>query len=472
MNTPSSPRTHQDTAAPSTLLYGLHDKPAPMKATLAALQHVLASFVGIITPSLVIGGVLGLGEHIPYLISMALVVSGVATFIQSRKIGPVGSGLMSVQGTSFGFLSAILAAGFIVKGKGGSPEDILAVIFTVTFVGAFIEIIFSQFITKLKTFMSPIVTGCVIVTIGLSLTKVGLTDLAGGFKAEDFGSLSNLALGGSVLLIVILISTVKNRYIRSNAIFISLMAGLIISIFLGKIDFSKVAEAPLFTAPIPFKYGFSFDLQAFIPIALMYFITTIETSGDLTATSVISKEPIEGPIYQQRIKGGVMADGVNSMLAGIFNTFPNTTFSQNNGVIQMTGVASRHVGMYVGGLLLLMGMFPVLGAIFTQLPKPVVGGITLLMFATVATAGIRILSTVEFSHRNILIIATTLGLALGIAFVPEVLSKMPQMVQNIFGSAVTVAGIVAILLETVIPKDYGKTLDEIESHKVESVETN
>lgn len=128
--------------------------------------------------------------------------------------------------------------------------------------------------------------------------------------------------------------------------------------------------------------------------------------------------------------------------------------------------------MYVGGLLLLMGMFPVLGAIFTQLPKPVVGGITLLMFATVATAGIRILSTVEFNHRNILIIATTLGLALGIAFVPEVLSKMPQIVQNIFGSAVTVAGIVAILLETIIPKDYGKSLDEIESHKVESVETN
>lgn len=480
MNKPSSSQTTVDSngassdkslnspTMQSSLLYGLYDKPAPAKATLAALQHVLASFVGIITPSLVIGGVLGLGEHIPYLISMALVVSGVATFIQSRKIGPVGSGLMSVQGTSFGFLSAILAAGFIVKGKGGSSEDVLAVIFTVTFLGAFIEMAFSQFITKLKTFMSPLVTGCVIVTIGLSLTKVGLTDLAGGFKAEDFGSLSNLALGGSVLLIVIIVSTIKNKYIRSNAIFISLMVGLIISIFLGKIDFSKVAEAPLFTAPIPFKYGFSFDLQAFIPIALMYVITTIETSGDLTATSIISKEPIKGSVYQQRIKGGVLGDGVNSMIAGMFNTFPNTTYSQNNGVIQMTGVASRHVGMYVGGLLLLMGMFPFIGSIFTQLPKPVVGGITLLMFATVATAGIRILSTVEFTHRNILIIATTLGLALGVAFVPEVLSEMPKMVQNIFGSAVTVAGIVAILLDTIIPKDYGSELDKVKQAKADT----
>ncbi|WP_296403581.1 nucleobase:cation symporter-2 family protein [Psychrobacter sp.] len=455
----------------STLLYGLNDKPEPIKATLAALQHILASFVGIITPSIVIGGVLELGEHIPYLISMSLAVSGVGTFIQSRRIGPVGSELMALQGTSFGFLSAILAAGFIVKAKGGSSEDILAVIFGVTFFGAFIQMLLSQFVTKLKAFMSPLVTGCVIVTIGISLTKVGLTDLAGGFKADDFGSFSNLALGGSVLLVVVIVSTFKNKYIRSSAIFIALIAGLIVSIFLGKIDFSKVAEASLFTAPIPFKYGFAFDWQAFVPVALMYMITTIETAGDLTATSMISKEPIKGPIYEQRIKGGVLGDGVSSMIAAVFNTFPNTTYSQNNGVIQMTGIASRHVGMYVGGILLLMGMFPMIGALFTQLPKPVVGGITLLMFATVATAGIRILATVEFSHRNILIIATTLGLALGIAFVPDVLAQMPKMIQNIFGSAVTVAGFVAILLDTILPKDYGKSLDNIESIPVKDNKT-
>ncbi|MGI9340047.1 MAG: solute carrier family 23 protein, partial [Psychrobacter sp.] len=174
------------------LLYGLHDRPAAGKAFLGAVQHVLAAFVGVITPSLIIGGALGLGEHIPYLISMALMVSGVATFIQTRKVGPVGSGLMALQGTSFGFLAAVLAAGFVVKNRGGSPEEILSVIFGVTFLGAFVEIFLSQFITKLKSLMSPIVTGCVIVTIGLSLTKVGLTDLAGGVGAEDFGSIPNL----------------------------------------------------------------------------------------------------------------------------------------------------------------------------------------------------------------------------------------------------------------------------------------
>ena len=460
----------ENVPANTDLLYRLHDRPTPIKAFLGAIQHVLAAFVGIITPSLIIGGTLGLGEHIPYLLSMSLIVSGVATFIQTRKVGPVGSGLMALQGTSFGFLAAVLTAGFVVKNRGGGPEEILSVIFGVSFLGAFVEIFLSQFITKLKSFMSPIVTGCVIVTIGLSLTKVGLTDLAGGFGAEDFGSIPNLLLGGGVLASVVLISIINNKVIRSSAIFIGLMLGLIAAVFMGRIDFSLVSEAAFFTVPIPFKYGFGFDWQAFIPIAFMYIITSIETSGDLTATSMISGEPIKGPLYEKRIKGGVLGDGVNSLIAAVFNTFPVTTFSQNNGVIQMTGIASRYVGFYVGGLLCLMGLFPVLGAIFTQLPKPVVGGVTLLMFATVATAGIRILSTVQFTHRNVLIIATSLGLATGIAFVPDVLSQTPQFFQNIFGSAVTMAGIVAITLDMILPKNYGIEFDTKAQHAEDGLE--
>jgi len=460
----------ENVPANTDLLYRLHDRPTPIKAFLGAIQHVLAAFVGIITPSLIIGGTLGLGEHIPYLLSMSLIVSGVATFIQTRKVGPIGSGLMALQGTSFGFLAAVLTAGFVVKNRGGGPEEILSVIFGVSFLGAFVEIFLSQFITKLKSFMSPIVTGCVIVTIGLSLTKVGLTDLAGGFGAEDFGSIPNLLLGGGVLASVVLISIINNKVIRSSAIFIGLMLGLIAAVFMGRIDFSLVSEADFFTVPIPFKYGFGFDWQAFIPIAFMYIITSIETSGDLTATSMISGEPIKGPLYEKRIKGGVLGDGVNSLIAAVFNTFPVTTFSQNNGVIQMTGIASRYVGFYVGGLLCLMGLFPVLGAIFTQLPKPVVGGVTLLMFATVATAGIRILSTVQFTHRNVLIIATSLGLATGIAFVPDVLSQTPQFFQNIFGSAVTMAGIVAITLDMILPKNYGIEFDTKAQHADDGLE--
>lgn len=455
-NQPTSQAAKPDT---SHLLYGLYDRPSPPKALLGAIQHVLASFVGIITPALIIGGVLGLGDHIPYLISMSLVVSGVATFIQTRKIGPIGSGLMALQGTSFGFLAAVLASGMVVKTRGGTPEEILSVIFTVSFFGTFIEMFLSRYITKLKSLMSPLVTGCVIVTIGLSLTKVGLTDLAGGVGAEDLGSMANLALGGSVMALVIAVSMIRNKAIRSSAIFIGLMYGLVVSIFMGRVDFGHLADASWLTVPVPFKYGFQFDFQAFIPIAFMYLITSIETSGDLTATSMISREPIKGPIYEKRIQGGVLADGFNSMLAAIFNSFPVTTFSQNNGVIQMTGIASRYVGLYVGGILFVMGLFPILGELFRYLPKPVIGGVTLLMFATVATAGIRILSTIEFTHRNILIVATSLGLSMGVAFVPDVFAQTPQLFQNIFGSAVTMSGLVAISLDMILPKHYGEEYD-------------
>jgi len=437
----------------SGLLYGLHDKPPAPAAFLAALQHMLASFVGIITPTLIIGGVLGLGSEIPYLISMALIVSGVGTFIQARKFGPVGSGMMALQGTSFAFLGSILAAGFIAKAKGGGPDEILSLIFGVCFFGAFIEIFLSRFIHKLKTFINPLVTGIVITTIGFYLIKVGMTDLAGGFKAPDFGSLENLALGGSVLLLIIILNQSSNPYVRSGAIFFGLMAGFIASIFLGKVDFSKLNDMSWIAIPMPFKYGFSFDFEAFIPVALIYLITVIESSGDLTATSLVSKQPIDGDVYRDRIKGGVLADGINSMLAATFNTFPNTTYSQNNGVIQLTGIASRYVAFWVAGLLVLLGLFPVIGGIFQQLPKPVLGGATLVMFGTVAAAGIRILSTLELDRRTMLIMAVSFGFGLGVAMVPDLLKEMPKLVQNIFGSAVTVSGLIAITLNTLLPYD-------------------
>lgn len=448
------------TSRNSDLLYGLDDKPPVPAAILAALQHMLASFVGIITPTLIIGGVLGLGAEIPYLISMALIVSGVGTFIQAKKIGPIGSGMVALQGTSFAFLGSILAAGFIAKAKGGGPEEILSLIFGVCFLGAFIEIFLSQFLHKLKTFINPLVTGIVITTIGFYLIKVGMTDLAGGFNAPDFGSLENLSLGGGVLLVIILLSQSKKPLIRAGAIFFGMIAGMVAAYAMGKVDFSKLATMDWFALPIPFKYGFSFDIEAFIPVALIYLVTVIESSGDLTATSMVSKQPISGPIYDERIKGGVLADGFNSMLAATFNTFPNTTFSQNNGVIQLTGIASRYVAFWIAGLLVLFGLFPVIGGVFMQLPKPVLGGATLVMFGTIAAAGIRILATQNLDRRTMLIMAVSFGLGLGVAMVPDLLKEMPKMIQNIFGSAVTMAGLSAILLNTLLPQmDNGDIIE-------------
>jgi len=438
------------------LIYKLEDNPPAKEAMFAALQHLLAIIVGIITPTLIIGGVLGLGSETPYLISMALIVSGVATFIQVKRIGPVGSGLLSIQGTSFAFLGAILTAGFMVKNQGGGPREILSTIYGLCFFGAFIEMILSRFLQYLRTIITPVVTGTVVTLIGLSLVKVGIMDMAGGKwlldnKPELFGTAPNLILAFIVLAIVLILASSKNQFLRMGSIVIGLIAGYIIAAFMGKVNFSALQGLPLINVPIPFKYGFSFNLAAFIPVAFIYLITTIESTGDLTATSMVSGEPIAGDLYIRRIKGGVLGDGVNSAIAAMFNTFPNTTFSQNNGVIQLTGIASRYVGMYLAGFLVVLGLFPVIGAFFRSLPNPVLGGATIVMFGTVGAAGIRIIASSEIDRRDMLIMAVAFGLGFGVAYVPEFLSKAPQAIQHIFGSAVTTGGMAALLLNAFLP---------------------
>jgi xanthine permease XanP len=436
------------------LVYNLNDVPPPPKAALAAFQHVLASIVGIATPSLIIGGVLGLGEHVSYLIAMAFFVSGIATFIQCRRVGPVGSGLLSVQGTSFAFLGAILAAGFAVKGQGGTPEDILAMIFGLCLAGSVIELVLSQFLDKLKRVITPTVTGVVITVIGLSLIKAGFTDFAGGARAgEDLGKPLFLLLGLLVVAVILFVTFMGNPMLRIAAIMIGLVVGTVVASFFGMVNFGALSSADLFALPIPFKYGIDFDFGLFVPIAFLYFVTAIETSGDLTANSVISGEPVEGDVYMSRIKGGVLGDGVNSAIAATFNTFPNTTFSQNNGVIQMTGVASRHVGMWIGGMLALMGLFPIIGAFFLIIPKPVLGGATVVLFASIAVAGIRILASQEMTLRRIYIMAVSFGLALGVTLVPDATQHLPNFMKQVFAAPITLAGLSAIILSLAIPED-------------------
>ena len=445
----------------SELIYGLDDRPSVKAASYAALQHVLASFVGIITPTLIIGGVLGLGEHIPYLISMALMVSGVGTFIQAKRVGPVGAGMICVQGTSFAFLGSVLGAGFLVKANGGGPDEMLATIFGVCFFGAFIEIVLSRFIDKLKVVITPVVTGIVITTIGISLIKVGVTDIAGGFGAEDFGAPSNLMLGAIVLGIIVALNLSQNIMVRLSSILIGLSIGWAIAIAMGKASMPDFASQPLLSIPVPFKYGFAFDWQAFLPIAFIYLITAIESTGDLTANSMFSGQPIQGPKYIKRLKAGVLGDGVNSLIAAVFNTFPNTTFSQNNGVIHFTGIASRYIGYFIAGILFLLGMFPVLGAVLMTIPKPVLGGATLVMFGTVAAAGIKIIANEELDRRRIMTIAISFGLGLGVMLVPDLLKEAPKLVQSIFGSPVTMSGIAALIitgLMAIIPEKSEKPL--------------
>ncbi|KAB0516667.1 MULTISPECIES: uracil-xanthine permease family protein [Pseudomonas] len=441
-----------ETSNSSDLIYGLNDRPKPGPALLAALQHVLAAFVGIITPPLIIGSALGLTAHLPYLISMALMVSGVGTFIQARRPFGIGAGMICLQGTSFAFLGAVLSAGFLVKQRGGSPEDIMAMIFGVCFFGAVVQIVLSRFIGQLRRVITPLVTGIVITLIGISLIKVGITDLGGGFNAADFGAPTNLALGLFVVLTIILLNRSNTPWVRLSAIIIGLALGSLAAWFSGKLVPQALPDLPLVSLPIPFRFGFNFDWSAFLPIALIYLISSIETVGDLTANCMIARQPISGPSYIGRLKGGVLGDGVSCMIAATFSAFPNTTFAQNNGVIQLTGVASRYVGLYIGAVLFCLGLFPMIGAVLQQIPKPVLGGATLVMFGSVAAAGVRILAQAPLDRRSMLIIATSFGVGLGIAAQPNLLHLMPTLVQNLFDSAITSGGLTAIVLCLLLPE--------------------
>ncbi|NJM97178.1 MAG: purine permease [Phormidesmis sp. RL_2_1] len=455
-NEPTTPEVAlSETAVVSDMIYGLEDRPPVRESIFAAIQHVFACFVGIITPALIISGALGLEPADgAYLVSMSLFVSGIATFIQAKTIGPVGSGLLSIQGTSFAFIGPIIAAGLAITGAGGTPQQALGTIFGLCLIGSVIEIILSRFIEFASKIITPLVTGIVVTLIGLTLVNVGLTSMGGGFAAREdgsFGSPQYLFVSMLVLAIIVVLNNVRSSFLRMASVAIALIVGYLISIPMGLVNFSNLSNLAPFTVPIPFKYGFGFNLAAFIPFAFLYVITTIESTGDLTATSLLTGQPITGPTYFKRIKGGILGDGINSGIAAIFNTFPNTTFSQNNGVIQLTGIGSRYVGYYIAGVFVVLGLIPVIAGIFQTIPQPVLGGATIIMFGSVAVAGVKILSTVNLDKRASIILATSLGLGLGVSVVPDILEQLPALVKNIFSSGISTGGITALLLNILLP---------------------
>lgn len=437
------------------MIYGLHAKPPLRETIAAALQHVLAAFVNIIAPALVVGNAIGLeATDISFLISMSLFISGIATFIQVHRVGPVGSGLLSIQGTSFAFVGTLVTVGTAAVDGGRSPTQTLAYLLTICMLGAFVEIILSFFIEPLKKVMTPLVSGIVVVMIGLSLIRVAITAMGGGpaaIASDTFATPQNLMVSLLVLTIIVILNCTPSAFLRMSAILIGLVVGYLVAWPLGMLNFGGLSQLPYVTVPIPFRYGFGFGFAGFIPLAFLYVITTIESIGDLTATSMLVGEPIEGPTYLKRVKGGILGDGVNSLIAACFNTFPNTTFSQNNGVIQLTGVGSRYIGYFIAGFLFLLGLFPIIGGLFQAMPQPVLGGATLLMFSSVVTAGIKILHGVNLSRRNTLILIVSMGLGMGVAFVPDILANTPYLIRSVFSSGIATGGMTALVLNMVIP---------------------
>ncbi|WP_321331717.1 nucleobase:cation symporter-2 family protein [uncultured Bacteroides sp.] len=429
------------------LIYAIEDRPPFKDAFFAALQHLLAIFVAIITPPLIIAGALKLDvDKTSFLVSMSLFASGISTFIQCKRIGPVGAKLLCIQGTSFSFIGPIISTGL----AGGLP-----LIFGVCMAAAPIEMVVSRTFKYMRTIITPLVSGIVVLLIGLSLIKVGIVSCGGGYASMDngtFGSWQNLSIAGLVLLSVLFFNRCKNKYLRMSSIVLGICLGYVIAFFLGKSDMSSLSSASLmgFNIPMPFKYGLDFNISSFIAIGLVYLITAIEATGDVTANLMISGLDIEGESYLKRVSGGVLADGANSLLAGVFNSFPNSIFAQNNGIIQLTGVASRYVGYYIAAMLVVLGLFPIVGTVFSLMPDPVLGGATLLMFGTVAAAGIRIISSQNIGRKETLVLAVSLSLGLGVELMPDILTNAPQAIKGIFSSGITTGGLTAIIANVVI----------------------
>ena len=437
----------EKTEQPKGIIYGIYDRP-PLRDTLfAALQHLLAIFVAIITPALIIAKAMNLDLALTgFLVSMSLFISGVATFIQCKKFGRIGCGLLCVQGTSFSFIGPIIAIG----NAGGLP-----LIFGACIMGAPVEMIVSFTFKYLRKVITPLVSGIVVMLIGLSLIKVGMISCGGrnaAMASGTFGSYQNLTVSAVVLISVALLNCSRNKYLRMSSIFTGIVIGYILAYFMGMVDTSAFSAKDFtsFNVPVPFKLGVKFNLSSFIAIALVYLVTAIEATGDVTANSMVSGEPVEGEKYIKRVSGGVLADGLNSMIAGIFSSFPNSIFAQNNGIIQLTGVASRYVGYFIAGMLIILGLFPIVGIIFSLMPSAVLGGATLLMFGTVAAAGIRIVSSQELNRKAVLVLAISLSFGIGVELMPDILKQFPEAIKTIFSSGITTGGLVAIISNAVL----------------------
>lgn len=425
----------------SNLKYGVNDNPNLLTKILLGLQHIFAAFGGIIVVPLVISSSLGFDATMSTaVISASILAAGIATIIQARGVGRIGSRVACIMGTDFTFVSPSISVGSVL----GLPGIIGA-----TILGALFEIILSYFIKPLMKLFPPIVTGTVVCLIGLTLLPVSMDWAAGGVGAADYGSLTNVSIAMFVMIITLLLNRYGKGMLSSASILIGMVVGYLICIPLGKVDFSPVAQASFMSIPQILQYGVTFDLKALIAFLPAYFVTTIETVGCLKAIGEVSNVDMD----DKRVGSGVLADGVGSICGAAVGAFPNTSFSQNVGLIPLTKVASKHVAIMAGILLVFLGLFPKFAAIINGIPSPVLGGVGIVMFGTVAAAGIKTLSSVEINDRNLLIIATSIGLGLGVTFRPDFLAQLPEGLQMIFSSGISTGTIVALVLNIILRED-------------------
>ena len=420
------------------MLYGVEDRPPKGLAILLALQHILAAFAGIIAVPLVVASALGLPvEQTSALVSAAIFVAGLATILQSKGLGPIGARVSGMMGTDFTFANPAISVG---------SQFGLAGVVGATIAGSFVEIILSRFIKPLMRFFPPLITGTVVTLIGITLLPVSMDWAAGGVGSNDYGSVENVSIAFVVMLFTLFLNHYGKGMLKTASVFFGMVFGYVLCVFLGKVDLSAVSDAAWAALPNVFGFGVRFELSAILAFIPAYVVSLIGTVGIMMAIGEASGQKMTS----ERAANGVLADGVGSLLAGIFGAGPNTAFSQNVGLIALTKVASRQVMILAGIILALLGVFPKISALISIMPQPVLGGVGVIMFGLVAAQGVKTLATVKMGDRELLIISLAFALGIGVTVRPELLSNLPQALQMIFSSGISTGTIVALILNQVL----------------------
>ncbi len=440
--------------------------PALHRAIPLGIQHVLAMFVSNVTPAIIVAGAAGFGfgssspdfPELLYLIQMSMLFAGIATLLQTITIGPVGAALPIVQGTSFAFLPIMIP---LVAGKG---VDALAVVFGGVIIGGVFHAILGTFIGKIRFALPPLVTGLVVSLIGLALVKVGIQYAAGGIPAIDqpeYGSLLNWSAALVVIVVTLALKFFARGMLSVSAVLLGLVAGYVYAIMIGMLPVASIGEswdkAAVFALPQPFKYGFEFSIAAVIGFCLMAFVSAVETVGDVSG---ITKGGAGREATDKEIQGATYADGVGTAFAGLFGGFPNTSFSQNVGLIAMTGVMSRHVVTCGAIFLIICGLVPKVGSVIRTVPIEVLGGGVIVMFGMVVAAGISMLSDVHWNRRNMVIFAIALSIGLGLQLEPKAVQYLPDTLRILMTSGLLPAALIAIVLNLILPEELADEATE------------
>jgi len=424
-------------------IYTLDGKVPLLRSVPFGLQHVLAMFVANIAPIMIVAGVCGLSpQDTASLIQTAMIVAGVGTLVQLFAVWKIGARLPLVMGVSFTFVSIFCFVG---------PKWGFGAVLGAAIVGGIVEGLLGFFAKYWRGLISPIVAACVVTGIGFSLLPVGANSFAGGFGAKDFGSVENWLLGSFTLVSCIVFNRFAKGNLKPLSVLFGLVVGYILALFMGKVDLSLVSSAGFLSLPRLLPFEPEFNLSAIVSVTMIFLVSATETIGD---TSAMTSTVLKRDATDREISGSLACDGFVSSLSALFGCLPITSFSQNIGLLAMTRVVNRYAIATGAAIMILAGIFPMVGAVLASLPEAVLGGCTIMMFGNIVISGLMMIGNCGYSQRNIVISALSLSVGLGFTQAPQMFSIFPDIVRTVFAeNCVATVFLVAVVMNLVMPKD-------------------